>query len=76
VVLSLTQNGAKLQSQFAFKSQTPIPGTQGFSGHKSFLFEHFQTLFQVGGALIQHRQLLETHRHIVARDEGNALVTG
>ena len=69
MVLSLAEYCAQLQTQFAFKSQAAIPGCESVRGHKSLWFEHFKTLLQIGGALIQHAQLLKAHRHVIARNE-------
>ena len=74
MLLRLTEDGAQLQPEFALETHAAIPGRQLSGGHKAVLAQHVDALLQVLRAVVQHRQLLKAHRHIVAGDELNVLV--
>jgi hypothetical protein len=74
VVLGLAQDCAQLQPQLTLKFESSVALSQIFGLHEARLFKHLERLLEVVGALIKHGELLEAHRHVVARDELYRLV--
>ena len=75
MILVLAQNGTELQLELALLVDPAVPHRDLRTSVEFWLADERNALLEVEDALVEHAELLETHRHIVVRDERDVAVS-